>query len=170
VPRPAIRARVQQADIEKAGSSSRVIARKIVRHFARGKSLAVDGHPEILQVDGFRLLVREHPHVGRQPEAFRDLAGGVVIARHDENRNVRLRQPGDLPREKEAGVVILPVAVVDIAGDHHERHLLRDGQVDDAFQRATRGRTEPLHRRTLVSLQPVQRAIEMDVGDVQELH
>ena len=55
------------------------------------------------------------------------LAFGIVVAIQQIDRNPGLAQASHLPDEKEAGVEVLPVPVIDIAGNHDEVDSLFDG-------------------------------------------
>ena len=77
-------------------------------------------------------------------------------------------QPAELPDQVEPGVVIAPIAVVEVAGDQHEIDAFLDGQVDQPREGAPRRSPNPLDGRVLVPLQPLERAVEVDIGRVEK--
>ena len=103
--------------------------------------------------------------IGRQRELAGDVGGGVVVAAHDQ------AGPGEaahLVREVQAGAEILPVVVIEVAGDDDEGHVLADGEVDDVGEGAAGAVARDVLRHAVAPRQPGERAVEMDVGGVQE--
>src|ERR1700730_18703912 len=74
-------------------------------------------------------------NVGRKNKTARDLAFGVMIAIEQENLNLCLRKPSHLPDEEQTGLVIAPVAVIEIAGDGNEGDLLFDRLAYEIIER-----------------------------------
>ena len=71
-------------------------------------------------------------------------------------------------RQVEPGVVVAPVAVVEVAGDEHEVDAAVERQIDHPLERPPRRAADPLDGRVLVLLQAPQRAVEVDIGGVEE--
>ena len=90
-----------------------------------------------------------------------------MIAAHEETGPL---QPLHLLGEEQAGAVVLPVLIVEIAGDNDERHVLRDREINQGGKRPPRAVPHDLGRNLGPARQPCERAIEMDVGRVQEFH
>ena len=72
----------------------------------------------------------ERPHVLGQGELLRDFVFGIVIPMCYEDRNLGSVQASHFPREKKAGVVVLPVSIIEVARDDHEVDLVFDRDVD----------------------------------------
>ena len=66
-----------------------------------------------------------------------------------------------------AGPPVLPVAVIEVAGEQHEADLPFQRQVDEVAQRLPRGGADALGRR--IRVKAAHRTVEMQVGGVQEL-
>ena len=98
----------------------------------------------------------------------RDLAGGVVIALHNADPDSRAREPQHLLAEEEAGAEVDPVAVIDVAGKQDQVHRPFEGQVHQGDERLSRGAAQPLDGRALVAVQPLERAVDVQVGCVDE--
>lgn len=91
-----------------------------------------------------------------------------MIAVEQECRDARLIEPAHLAAEEQTGVVVTPVSVVQIAGDHQEIDGLRDCRVHE--RREGRSRRGPQHpdRRALIAGESDERAVEMNVCSVNE--
>jgi hypothetical protein len=98
------------------------------------------------------------------------LAVGVVVAVEQEHRDARLTQPAHLPHEEEARVEVSPVAVVHVAGDDHEVHLLDYRQTDQVPKGIPRGRAQALGRRIRVGRQAPEGAVQVQICGVDEFH
>ena len=61
-----------------------------------------------------------------------------MIAVKQEDRNPGLREPAHLSNEKESGLIVAPIAVVEIASDNHEGDLIFD-RLADEIVKAPRG-------------------------------
>ncbi len=129
----------------------------------------MDGHAEVFEFGGLGGLVVEQMHVFRQGQAARHAVGGVVVARDQVDGDVGVSQLDHLLDEEQPGVEILPVAVVEIAGDEDEGHGLIFGQVDEILQRPARGAPHFGRRGPVVAIQTAQGAIEMKIRRVDEL-
>ena len=126
-----------------------------------------DGH--VVEVAGLGPVDVQRDHVVGQPEVAGHPVLGVVVAADQEDLDAGVAEVGHPLDEPEAGVVVLPVAVVDVAGDQDEGDLLVDRQPDQVLQRPP-GRPADLRRRApLVPVEPAQGAVEVDVGGVEEL-
>jgi hypothetical protein len=91
----------------------------------------------------------------------------VVAADHDQ-RNSRFRELRDLLDKEQASTPILPVSVVQIAGDQQKRDPLLDRCIDQVSECLARCFAQQARRRLGIGFEPVHRAIEMDVGSVQK--
>ena len=108
--------------------------------------------------------------VRRQDQLPRDHALRIVVALDDEDTNTRAIQPHHLLAEKQARVEILPVAVVEVTGEEHEIDACAQGLVDESFEGASRRGAQTLNRRAVVTVQSAQRAVEVQIGGVEEAH
>ena len=93
----------------------------------------------------------KHADIGRQGQLAGDLAFGIVIAVEQEDGNVGLRQPAHLLHEEESGLVVAPIAVIEIAGDDDEIDLVLDRLTDEAVERRARCGANPFGRGALLS-------------------
>src|SRR5262249_18789863 len=83
--------------------------------------------------------------------------------------DARLTQPRHLRREEQSGVVVLPVAVVEVAGEQEEGGLLVAAEVDEVCERAPAGAADRGDGRPLVLLEAAHRAVEGYVGGLDEV-
>ena len=160
---------VQQTDIEHARYGGRIVGRKIRGNCRSSEALAVDRDAQLVEHDRFRFAVREHVDVVGQRQRAGHLVRGVVVAGDYEHANPGLAQLGHLGHEEQPGALVPPVAVVEVAGDEHERGRLVDSQLHQVFHRPPGGLANLLDRSPLVTFEPFQRTIEMNVGSVNEL-
>gem|GEM_PF-3780836 len=161
---------MQQADVEAARNRIRKAQRQVFRHRAVGKAVTVYRDAQRRQVRGLGGTAGEHLHVIGPWNLPADDALGVVVALNDEHRNAGPAEPRHLLANKQAGVKVLPVAVVEIAGDQQKIDPLVDGQIHQALERAPGRATQPFQRRAVVAAQPPQRAVDVKVGGVDKTH
>ena len=109
-------------------------------------------------------------HVRRQAQSFGEPAGRVVITPDDGDRDAFLGQLSHALDKKQPGVVIGPVAIVQIAGDHDQIDSFAPGDGDQVFEGATGGATHLVHWSALVTVETAQGTVEMQVGGMQETH
>ncbi len=62
-------------------------------------------------------------------------------------------QPYHLSAKEQAGMKILPIAVIDVAGEQDKVHALREGGIDQPFERAAGRSPQPLDRRSVVTVE-----------------
>ena len=137
-------------------------------HGTRGEALTGDGDAEILEDGGVRLFGVELVREAGQRELLFDGALGVMVAAQEDDAAARLAEPGDLGHEKEARVEIPPVAVEEIASEQEELRAAVEAQLDQAGKRRARGLGDGLVGRAVVTGQAAERAVEMQVGGVND--
>ena len=164
MPRLAVETGMQQPDIEELRITLRIALGEILCDCPCRKTLAVDGDTRIIQDDRFRLARGEQRDVTRQTQTLCYLAGGIMVAGNDEYRNRICMQTLHLPDKIEAGIVVPPVTVIEISGQQHESHLFVDRQLHQVIKSPARSAANLLHRSTLVTFEPAQGAVEMNVG------
>ena len=109
-------------------------------------------------------------HVVGQREAACHVAFGVVVAIQQIDGNPGLSQSSHLPDEEESGVEVLPVAVVDVAGNDHEVDGFIQGDVHQLHEGIARGSAQLLGWCIGIRGQPAKRAVQVQVSGVNELH
>ena len=70
-----------------------------------------------------------------------------MIAVEQEDRNLGLREPAHLANEEETGLVVAPVAVIEIAGDDDEGDLIFDRLADEIVEAPRASRCECVRQR-----------------------
>lgn len=128
----------------------------------------MQGDIEMRQPDGLSLTRRKHADIGRQCELAGDLAFGVVIAMEQEDGDLGVRQPAHLLHEEESGLVVTPIAVIEVAGDDHEVDFVLGRLTDEVLERGARRGANSFGCRALLSGESLQRAVEMDVASVDK--
>lgn len=79
-----------------------------------------------------------------------DLTLGVVIALDDGDADAAIIEPRHLMREEQSGVVVWPVAVVEVARNEYQVDLFPKGEIDHRLERAPSGASNLLDRRPRV--------------------
>ena len=166
----ALQGRVQHADVEPAGHGFGVVHGQVLGGGGLLEAASVQCHLQFRDGEGGGLVGWKAVHIGRQYQLARHLALGIVVAQQQVDGDARGIQASHLPGKVDAGVEVLPVAVVQVAGNDHEVHLLRDGLGDQVVEGITCCCAEQLRRGILVGGQSRQRAVEVDVGGVDESH
>ena len=93
-----------------------------------------------------------------------------MVALHDEDFHPRTPQAHHLFAHEQPGVKILPVAVVQVAGDQHKVHFLVDGQIHQPNQGLSGGTPQAGHRGALKAVEPAQGAVNVQICGVKEAH
>jgi len=107
-----------------------ITAGQVVGDGSGSVALAVDGEAEFFDFDRLGVPHGEGRYVVGHSQVLRDLACGIVVARNDEDGDALLSKPCHLGGEEKPGVVVLPIAVVEIPRKQDEVDLLRGGQFD----------------------------------------
>jgi hypothetical protein len=98
-----------------------------------------------------------------------ELAGGVVVASNEQGLDAGFAQLGHLRGEEQAGIVILPVAVLQVTGEQHEGDLLRNGQFNEVFQGPPASAADRLDWAAIILFQASEWTIEVDICSMDEL-
>src|SRR5690606_20706231 len=168
VPLTSVERRVQQADVEVPRNGRRIAEREVLRDLSPREALPVYG--ELLEAVRLRAVDAELDDSLGQPELAGHLVRRVVVARDDEDARAGLAQPGELRGEEEAGRVVAPVAVVDVARQQEGADVFLEAGVDERLEGAAGRAPELVDGGTLVALEAAQGAVEVQVGRVDELH
>ena len=72
----------------------------------------------------------------------------VVVPLNDEHPNARPVQPDHLSAKEQPGVKVLPIAVVDIAGEKNKVYALVERLIDQPLKRGASRCPQALHGRT----------------------
>ena len=163
------RAGVQHADIQHSPHRWRVGGRKVIQHGRSGKALAVDRHAPPLQEEGLWLAVVEHADILGQRKCPSHFVGRIMVSRNCDYGNSCLAESDHLRHEKEARPMVLPVTIVEVAGNQDEGHRLVDGNLDKIFQGPAAGLADFVDGCAFVAFQASQRAVEVDIGGVKKL-
>ena len=168
MPALAAEAGVQDPDVEIAGERRRVGLGEVLIDVAPGKALAMQRDRKVGMVESLGRFGAKGLHVAGQREVAGDLALGVVVAVQQIDRDPGGIEPAHLRREIEAGRIVAPLPVIEIAGDDHEVDPLGNGLVDQPLEGLACRAANTLRRRVLLSRQAAQRAVQVDIGGVQE--
>ena len=159
--------RVQDADVERSGDGLRISQGQIVDDGALPEALPVEDDAQIVDSRGFGSSRSEDMDVVRQGQAAGDLALGIMVAMEQVDRNAGLVETAHLADEVQAGVVVAPVTVVEIARDDEKGHLLFDGNSNELIERFPRSRADALRDASLLPGKPFQRTVEVNVRSVK---
>ena len=84
-----------------------------------------------------------------------------MVALHDKNTDVSAPKAHHLLAEKQAGVEVLPVAVIDIASKKDEVDTLTDRPVDQSLQRTSRSSAQPFNGSAIVTVEAAEGAVDV---------
>ena len=130
----------------------------------------MEGHLEIVEPEAAGLATLENVDIVRQGQLAGHLALGIVIAMEQIDGNASPVQPPHFPTEVVTGIGVLPVAIVEIAGDDHEIHRLLQGQIHQPAKGIAGDGAQPVRGGVRVGRQPREGAVQVDVGGVDESH
>src|SRR5437764_13307094 len=98
-----------------------------------------------------------------QCQTARDLAFRIVVAKEQEDGDFSLGKPAHLLHEKEAGLIVPPIAVIEVTCNDDEIDLIFDGLAYEIIEREPGSRPYPFGCRALLPGEPLEGAIKMNV-------
>lgn len=159
---------VQDADVESAGNRRRIGRGEVVGDVALPEALSVQDRAQPLDLEGFGPCGAEDVHVVGEREAAGDPALRVVVAEEQVDGNARRAETAHLAGEKQAGLVVAPVAVVQIAGDDEERGLFFGGVSDESLESVARGGANTFGSASFLPGKPLQGAVQVNVRGMKK--
>ena len=108
---------VKDTDIEQIGNWGGLGSGQVLGDYSLFVALTVNREANVVEGDRLGLKVTKYVHARRGPEPLRDLARGIVISVRDDHLHARVHQSGELPIQKDRGVVVVAVAVIEVAGN-----------------------------------------------------
>jgi len=114
------------------------------------------------------MAVSEQVDVFRQFQRGSEAVFRIVIAEDQHDADARLAQPGHALGKEKAGAVVPPHTVEDVAGDEHQPAFPIDRERDQVIECLARRVLQPRRLLGRALAQPGQRAVEMQVGRMQE--
>jgi hypothetical protein len=121
---------MQDANIEPSGPGWRKASSNIFRDVPLSKAAAVNHNAEVREFYAFDLAGGKLVHAIGQGQSARDLACRIMVAADEEEADARADESRSLADEELAGRIVLPVAVVEIAGNDDKCHVRVDRCVD----------------------------------------
>jgi hypothetical protein len=91
-----------------------------------------------------------------------------MIAIEQEDRDSGLCETTHLPDEKKAGLIVPPIAVIEVTSDDDEGDLLFDRLADEVIERDARCGPDSFSGRALLPGKSLERTIKMNVAGVNE--
>ena len=91
-----------------------------------------------------------------------------MIAIEQEDGDIGLRQPAHLLHEEKAGLIVAPVAVIEVAGDDNEVDLVLDRLADEIIEGGAGRGANAFGRGALLPGKSLQGAVEMDIAGMDE--
>src|ERR1017187_5989163 len=107
---------MEHSDVQDAWIRARICEREIGGDRPRRVALAVYGNADLGEDVGLGLGRGEHRGVRRESQTFGELALRVVVAVDDHDRDACLVELRELTYDEQAGVVVTPAPVVEVAG------------------------------------------------------
>src|SRR4051812_30965846 len=93
-----------------------------------------------------------------------------MVAVDDGDADAGLAEAAHLRGEEEAGAVVAPVAVVDVARDEEECGLLFEAEGDEVLEGAAGGAADLRDGRAVVAIEAREGAVDVEVGGEDQLH
>lgn len=150
---------MEDTDVEAAGTSGRISRDKVLRDVALPEALAVESYRKMLQLKCLRFSGGEDIDVVGQNQAARDLTFGIMIAVEQEDGNACLGEPTHLPYKKQAGLIVAPVSIVEVAGNDHKANFVFDRLGHEVVEGRARCRANALGGRAVLSGKALERAV-----------
>src|SRR3546814_11857898 len=117
---------------------------------------------------GFRSARLFRADIGGPGNAAGDDGGGIMVAGEKEHRDFGPIQAAHGAGEIEAGAHVLPLTVEEVASDHDEIDIFVDGALYQIVESRAGGSSYVVLGQTFISRQAMERAVEMNVGGMQE--
>src|SRR6266849_9548692 len=127
---------MEDTEIEATSRRGGISGDKVLRDVALPEALAVQCNFTVPHQKCFWPPCRKHADVRRKDKAARNLTFGVMIAIEQEHRDLSLRETAHLPDEEQSGLVVAPVAVIEIARDDNKGDLLFDRLAYEIIERS----------------------------------
>ncbi len=159
---------MQYADIERAGHGIGIAGYQIVGYLPLPEALPVQRNLQFIEDKAVRLACGEDLHVIWQTQTPGDLTFSVMVAVKDERTDAGLGELAHLVNEEQARVEVAPVTVIKITGYDDEGDLLVDRLSDEIVKGFAGRRPDSLRRRSRVSREPYERAVDMNIRGVDE--
>ncbi len=143
---------MEQPNIQHAANSRRIGGGKVIQYGLRGKALAMNRDTQVLQFNSLRLPMVQHDDVFGERQRTSHAVHRVVVAGNHENRDTGLAEAQHLRHNIKAGAVVLPIAVVEVAGNQHEGGRLVQSKLHQIRQGSAAGLADFVHRSTWIAL------------------
>jgi hypothetical protein len=157
---------VQQPDIDLARHRRRVGERQVVGDRLVREALPMDHHRQPRHLEAMRPVRIEQGGTLGPGQLPGEHALCVMVAADGIDRNPRPREPPELPHQEVPGGIILPIAIEQIPGEQHERHLFPQREVHEVDHGLPRGAADALGGGT--GFEAAQGRVEVEVGGVEE--
>jgi len=155
--------RMQNTNVKITGKTFRIARGNVISNDTLMKSLTMDRNVELLDTQSFRFFCGKNLDVLRHPQTFGDVAFSIMISRNDQYPDPLIAKFCHFLRKEHACVVVTPVAIIEIPGDHHEFYLLRDRKMNEIFKRSASCIADLFNRCTFVSPKPNKGTVNMNV-------
>jgi hypothetical protein len=128
----------------------------------------VHGHGQVRRTPGVGFGRGQNVDVFGKAQGSRHGVVRVVVAPDHDHLDAVSAQPGHLLGEMEQGLVVRAVGVVHVPGQDDQGNGVVHGVVHQVGQCLTGRSPDFVHGRAFIPGQSVQRAVQVDVGDVEE--
>ena len=91
-----------------------------------------------------------------------------MISIEQVDGNTGIMEAAHLTDKKQAGLVVAPIAIIEITRDNEEGNLILDGKFNKLIKSLTRGRADVRRRSSLMPGKPSQRTVQMNIRSVKE--
>jgi hypothetical protein len=128
----------------------------------------VNDDPEIVKPHALALRALELVDPFRSGQVAGDPTLSVVVAKGDHGPDAGPRQACELRNGELTGRLVLPGAIIEIAGDHHEGSTFLDREIHDVGKGLPGRAAHQARERLVTPREAVQRTVEMNVRGVDE--
>src|SRR5229473_8547834 len=163
---------VQEANVVVAAQRRGIGCSKIFGDRPRPEALAMDRNADrqIVERNRLRLLFTEDAGICWQSKGAGDLVAGVMIAFDDDGANPLLLQPPQLAAKEHRDLHVRTIVVIEVSGEHQQRYLLIDAQIDHALEGLASGPPHALDLTRFLTRQCQERAVQMEIRGVNKFH
>ncbi len=124
----------------------------------------MDSHIQTFKNNSLGRPCRKHLYIVRQAKLLSDLTRRVMVAFNDKNLDACFPEAIHTFHEIEACVVILPITVVEIAGEKHEIDFFINCKLNKIIEGPACSTADFIHWCSFITLQTAQSTVEVNIG------
>ena len=128
----------------------------------------MNNNTKIFEFYRLGFLVRKECYIIRQGHSLGDLIGCIVIAGNNKDHDPGLIQPAHLSDKEDAGLVILPITVIEVSGNQNKINCFFNRQINQVIKCPPCRPPNLFNRGIFMGLKTFEGAIEVYVCRVNK--